>query len=161
MSQLEADSAERIAAEHFAGEARLQTAGWSSTGPDAAAELRTDGLEPAAQRARCSGGTRDWVVGSDGTPDLIAGASHYCVAPEPNTNAVRRTAENCFVYCSVRCVAPGPNMKAGRRTAENCFAYCSVRCVAPGPNMKAGWRTAENCFAYWSVAVLDCPIVVG
>ena len=106
MSQLEADSAERIAAEHFAGEARLQTAGWSSTGPDAAAELRTDGLEPAVQRARCSGGTRDWVAGSDGTPDLIAGASHYCVAPGPNMEAGWRIAEKsfCALCGALRCV---------------------------------------------------------
>jgi hypothetical protein len=88
VSRREADFAERIAAEHFACEAHLhtvaQTADWSTTGPDAAAVLHTDGLEPAVQRARCSGGTRDWVVSSDGTPDLIAGASHYWVAPGPN-----------------------------------------------------------------------------
>ena len=109
MSRREADFAERTAAERFAGEAHLHTvaqrAGWSTTGPDAAAVLRTDGLEPAVQRARYSGGTLDWVAGSDGTPDLIAGASHYCVAPEANMRAGWRTAENCFVYCSMRCVA--------------------------------------------------------
>jgi len=91
VSRREADFAERTAAERFAGEAHLHTvaqrAGWSTTGPDAAAVLRTDGLEPAVQRARYSGGTLDWVAGSDGTPDLIAGASHYCVAPGPNTKA--------------------------------------------------------------------------
>jgi hypothetical protein len=87
VSRREADFADRIAAEHFAAGARLQPAGWSTRGPDAAEELRTDGLEPAAQRARCSGGTRDSVARSDGAPDLIAGASHYCVAPGPNTKA--------------------------------------------------------------------------
>ena len=88
----------------FAGEAHLQTVeerdGWSTTGPHAGAELRTDGLEPASQTVRCSDGTRDWVVSFDGTPNSIAGALRYCVV----ALSVAVLERTIVAWCSVHCV---------------------------------------------------------
>ena len=72
MNQCAADFAERIAAEHFAVEAHLQTVAERTPEPHVVAGLRTGGSEPAVQRTRCSGGRWDWVASSDGTPDSVA-----------------------------------------------------------------------------------------
>ena len=80
MSHCAAYLAERIAGERFADEVQLQTGaerdGWSTTEPHVAAEPHTGGSEPAVQRARCFGGTRDWIESSDGMPDSVAGELH-------------------------------------------------------------------------------------